>query len=220
MKRIGLWATGIGLMACVGISTAELGYADEKAPSCDQSSLRGQYAFTLQGMTLGVLDPPTDLNATPRQPGVLHPFASPLPVTAVGQFTFDGHGSFTRVDFNMSNGTPTIFSTTPLTGDDFRTGQTGTYALDTHDADADCTGNMVLHVPTGIPNVERVITIAIAVVGYGQRVFGVVTSEHAPSLPIAPAGTSCPAPPGTGCYLGDNILLELTQNASRPRDVR
>jgi len=188
----------------VGVSGAQA------APSCDNSSLRGQYAFTLQGMTLGVLDPPTDLSATPRQPGVLHPFASPLPVTAVGQFTFDGLGSFTRVDFNMSNGTPTIFATTPLTGDDFRTGQTGTYEVS-----PDCTGNIVLDVPPG-PN-PREIHIAIAVVGYGQRVFGVVASEHAPSLPptIVPAGTSCVA--GTGCYLGDNILLELTQNVSRPR---
>ena len=183
----------------------------QAAPSCDNSSLRGQYAFTLQGMTLGVLDPPTDLNATPRQPGVLHPFASPLPVTAIGQFTFDGHGSFTRVDFNMSNGTPTIFSTTLLTGDDFRTGQTGTYNVS-----SDCTGNIVLDVPPG-PN-PREIHIAIAVVGYGLRVFGVVASEHAPSLPpaIVPSGTSCAA--GTGCELGDNILLKLTQNAPRPRD--
>jgi hypothetical protein len=178
----------------------------QATPACDQSSLRGQYAFTLQGMTLGVLDPPTDLMA--GQPGVLHPFASPLPVTAVGQFTFDGHGSFTRVDFNMSNGTPTIFSTTPLTTYGFRTGQTGSYEVY-----PDCTGNIVLDVPVG-----REIHIAIAVVGYGQRVFGVVASEHAPSLPpaIVPSGTSCAA--GTGCELGDNILLKLTQNAPRPRD--
>jgi hypothetical protein len=163
-------------------------------------------------MTLGVLDPPTDLMA--GQPGMLHPFASPLPVTAVGQFTFDGHGSFTRVDFNMSNGTPTIFSTTPLTGDDFRKGQTGTYNVS-----SDCTGNIVLDVPPS-PN-PREIHIAIAVVGYGQRVFGVVASEHAPSLPppIVPKDTSCAPPPvGTGCYLGDNILLELTRNASRQQD--
>ncbi len=167
--------------------------AAHAAPSCHDGSLRGQYAFKVQGVNVGVFD----------AAGVLHPFDTPLPVTAVGQFTFDGKGAFKRVDFNMSNGAPTINATTPLTQDGFRTGQTGTYAID-----PDCTGNMILEVPGG-----REIHFAIAVVGYGQRVLGVVAKEHAPGLPpaLAPPGTSCLS----GCELGDNILLELTENEWR-----
>ncbi len=174
----------VGIMA--GASAANA------APSCHDGSLRGQYAFKVQGINVGVFD----------AAGVLHPFAAPLPVTAVGQFTFDGKGSFKRVDFNMSNGAPTINATTPLTHNGFRTGQTGSYAID-----PDCTGNMILEVPGG-----REIHIAIAVLGYGQGVLGVVAKEHAPGLPpaLVPPGTSCAA----GCDLGDNILLELTENAS------
>jgi hypothetical protein len=51
MKRIGLWATGIGLMSCVGISTAELGYADEKehAKTCSAATVKGRYLFATTG---------------------------------------------------------------------------------------------------------------------------------------------------------------------------
>ncbi len=176
-----------GIMACAGAAQA--------ATSCHDGSLRGQYAFKVQGVNVGVID----------AAGALHPFAAPLMVTAVGQFTFDGRGSFKRVDFNMSNGAPTINATTPLTQDGFRTGQTGSYAVD-----PDCTGNMILEVPGG-----REIHIAIAVVGYGQGVLGVVAKEHAPGLPpaLVPPGATCAA----GCELGDNILLELTENAWSPQ---
>ena len=163
--------------------------------TCDASALQGQYAFKVQGENVGVLD----------SGGVVHPFASPLKVTAVGQFSFDGIGTFTRTDFNVSNGAPTITATTPLTSNGFRTGQTGTYTID-----EDCTGNIILEVPGG-----RVIHIAIAVVEYEQGAYGVVEAEHAPSLPAAlvPSGLTCDA----GCDLGDNILLDLTRNRSHRR---
>lgn len=179
--------TVLGVLISGGVAQA--------ANSCSNNSLQGQYAFKVVGVNVGVYD----------QVGVLHPFASPLMVTAVGQFTFDGEGSFKRVDFNVSNGAPTINATTPLTANGFRTGQTGTYAVA-----SDCTGVINLSVPGG-----REIQIAIAMIGYGKGVYGVVAREHAPSLPAAllPAGTSCAA----GCDLGDNIALDLTQNASRQR---
>jgi hypothetical protein len=179
-------------MAVLGILFAGTAQA---ADTCYASALHGQYAFKVQGENVGVLD----------SGGVVHPFASPLKVTAVGQFTFDGVSTFTRTDFNVSNGAPTITATTPLTSNGFRTGQTGTYTVD-----ADCTGNILLEVPGG-----RVIRIAIAVVENGQGAYGVVEAEHAPSLPatLVPSGLSCDA----GCDLGDNILLDLTRNQSRRR---
>jgi hypothetical protein len=163
--------------------------------NCDNSSLQGQYAFKVQGANVGVFD----------SMGTLHPFASPLLVNAVGHFSFDGNGSLSRIDYNVSNGTPTITAATPLTEDGFRTGQTGSYSIGD-----DCTGNLVLNVPGG-----RVIQIAIALVDYGQGVLGVVKAEHAPSLPAAllPADTAC----DSGCDLGDNILVEMTRNVLRRR---
>lgn len=162
---------------------------------CSNRSLQGQYAFNVQGANVGVYD------AT----GSLHPFAAPLLVTGVGQFTFDGNGSFTRIDYNMGNGVPSINAATPLTANGFRTGQTGQYAIA-----PDCTGTLHLTVP-GV----RQIVIALALVRSGERVFGVVAAEHAFSLPAAilPPNVSCMA----GCDLGDNILLKLTRNAKRDR---
>ena len=139
--------------------------------NCDNGSLQGQYAFKVQGANVGVFD----------SAGTLHPFASPLLVNGVGQFTFDGNGSLTKVDYNVGNGTPSITPAIPLTEDGFRTGQTGSYSVD-----EDCTGNLLFNVPGG-----RVVQIAFALVDYGQGVLGVVKAEHAPSLPaaIVPAGT-------------------------------
>jgi hypothetical protein len=57
MKRIGLWATGIGLMSCVGIGTVEFGYADESEheKTCSAATLKGRYLFATTGtLTAGV----------------------------------------------------------------------------------------------------------------------------------------------------------------------
>ncbi len=56
--------------------------------------------------------------------GTLHYLSPPQPLSSVGQFhTFDGQGSFTRVDFNVGNGVP-VFNgpTTPVNEAGFRTG--------------------------------------------------------------------------------------------------
>ncbi|MBV9252511.1 MAG: hypothetical protein JO227_25125, partial [Acetobacteraceae bacterium] len=158
------------LIALAAMLAAGSARADDG--TCSNSSLQGQYAFKAQGANVGVLD------AT----GALHPFASPWLVNGAGYFTFDGNGSLTKVDY-MGNGTPSINPAIPLTDDGFRTGQTGTYAVD-----EDCTGNLVFDVPGG-----REIHVAFSVISFGQGVFGVVKSEHAPTLPAAilPAGIMC-----------------------------
>jgi hypothetical protein len=163
--------------------------------NCDNNSLQGEYAFKAQGAILGVVD----------SSGVLQPFASPQQLNAVGQFMFDGNGSFTRVDFAVSNGTPQINASTPLTDDGFRTGQTGTYRV----AD-DCTGTMVVNIPGG-----TVLDLALALVDQGQAAFAVISHESVPGLPpsIVPAGTSCTS----GCDVGPSVSVELTRGLSRRR---
>jgi hypothetical protein len=51
MKRVGIWAMGIGLMSCVGIGTVEFGYADEKehATTCSLATVKGRYLFVVNG---------------------------------------------------------------------------------------------------------------------------------------------------------------------------
>jgi hypothetical protein len=169
------------------------GYA---SANCDTSSLSGQYAFKAQGAVIGVFDPS----------GTLHSFNSPQLVTSVGQFIFDGNGSFTRSDFAVNNGV-VAGSPTPLTDTGFRTGQSGNYIVD-----ADCTGVISLSIPGGTE-----IDFATALIDFGQSAVGTVKREHIPGLPPAavPAGTTCDA--GSGCDVGVNLLIELTRNTARRR---
>jgi hypothetical protein len=55
--------------------------------------------FTASGITVGIYD----------SAGVLQCLNQPQPLSSVGQYTFDGQGSFTRVDFNVG----ASLSTTP-----------------------------------------------------------------------------------------------------------
>ena len=51
MKRIALWAMGIGLISCVGVTTVEFAYADEKehATTCSLATVKGRYLFATNG---------------------------------------------------------------------------------------------------------------------------------------------------------------------------
>jgi hypothetical protein len=56
MKRVGLWATGIGLVVTVGLLTVEPADAGEKdhTPKCNLATLKGRYLF---GGTATLLPP-------------------------------------------------------------------------------------------------------------------------------------------------------------------
>jgi len=46
MKRVGLWAVGIGVIASVGLFTVEHGFAaHDGAPTCNPATLKGRYLF-------------------------------------------------------------------------------------------------------------------------------------------------------------------------------
>jgi hypothetical protein len=51
MKRVGIWAFGIGMLVGVGLLTVERGYADENddATTCTLAPLKGRYLFALTG---------------------------------------------------------------------------------------------------------------------------------------------------------------------------
>jgi hypothetical protein len=155
--------------------------------NCDNSSLNGVYPFTVSGFTMGIYD----------GSGVLHYLNPMQPISSVGQYTFDGQGNFTRVDFNVGNGVPVNNSSTPVNAAGFRTGQVGTYSISD-----DCTGQLMLNANGAM------IAIQLVVVDYGQSARGIVASEHVPGFPNPPDGTSCTG----GCDEGVNILVELKKD--------
>jgi hypothetical protein len=52
MKRVGLWAIGIGLLVSVGPLAGEQGYAGENEAKCTLATLNGQYLFAGNGTLL------------------------------------------------------------------------------------------------------------------------------------------------------------------------
>ena len=53
---------------------------------------------------------------------------------------FNGDGTFTQVDFVMTNGVPSITPLTPLNNNGFRTDERGTYTVN-----SDCTGSKTIN---------------------------------------------------------------------------
>jgi hypothetical protein len=177
-------ATTIAL-ACVA---SLWGIRTSYAQSCSNASLNGVYPFTSSGYTMGIYD----------ANGTLQYLNPPEPLSAVGQFTFDGQGNFTRVDFPVGNGVPVVnASTENLTDSGFRTGQFGTYSIS-----EDCTGQLALNANGAL------IAIQLVVDDFGLSARGIVKSEHVPGFANPPAGTSC----SSGCDEGVNILVDLKKD--------
>jgi hypothetical protein len=155
--------------------------------NCDNSSLNGVYPFTASGFTVGIYD----------STGTLQHLTPPQPLSSVGQYTFDGQGNFTRVDYNVGNGVPVNNSSTPVNESGFRTGQTGTYSIA-----EDCTGTISLNANGAM------IQLQVVVVDFGESVRAIVASEHVPGFANPPPGTDCSA----GCNEGVNILVDLKKD--------
>jgi hypothetical protein len=191
MKRVVQRVIGIGTMlrmktVTLGCLASFLGIGTSYA-GCDNSSLNGVYPFTVSGFTMGIYD----------SSGTLHYLNPMQPLSSVGQYTFDGQGNFTRIDYNVANGIPANNASTPVNASGFRTGQVGTYSI----AD-DCTGQLMLNASGAM------IAIQLVVVDYGLSARGIVASEHVPGFRNPPEGTSCT----DGCDEGVNILVELKKD--------
>jgi hypothetical protein len=145
--------------------------------NCDNGSLNGVYPFTTSGYIVGVFD----------SSGVLHYLNPAQPLSAIGQYSFNGEGTFTRIDFNVTNGIPANTASIPVNQSGFRTGQTGTYSIA-----EDCTGTISLNANGAI------LELPIVLVDFGLSARAIVASEHVPGFANPPDGTSCTA----GCDLG------------------
>ena len=155
------------------------GYAN-----CDNSSLSGVYPFKASGFTVGIY----------YTANVLHPLTPPQPLSSVGQYTFDGQGNFTRVDYNVGNGVPANNASTPVNDSGFRTARRYPSIAE------DCTGTISVD--------EWWISNCRCGLDFGESAWAIVASEHVPGFPNPPPGTDCSA----GCNGAMNILVDLKKD--------
>jgi len=83
MKRVGVWAVGIGLVVAVGLLTVGQGYAKDKHDkgTCSLATLKGRYLFAASGTIL------------PPAFGV----TEPTPGADAGYHVFNGDGTGTDI---------------------------------------------------------------------------------------------------------------------------
>jgi hypothetical protein len=139
MKRVGLWAVGIGVLVSVGFFTAAQAFADDNdgATKCTVKTLKGRYLFAAPA----TLFPPAF--------GVTEPSVG----NAAGYHIFDGNGHGQDfVTFTINGKVQPVPSPNPLT-----------YTLN-----SDCTGTYTV-LPSGpdfdifiSPNGDEMTSIATA----------------------------------------------------------
>jgi hypothetical protein len=162
--------------------------------SCDNSSLVGSYAFHVQGANLGLLD----------ASNTLHLFKEPEPFAGVGEYTFDGNGGFTRVDYNVGLGIA-AFPPTTVNDQDFRTSVTGTYSVS-----ADCTATFTVALAAGSQ-----VVLAVALVDYGARAFLTFKSETVSSF--SPVNNTSDFSCDAGCNVAAQFTGEIDHNSTHRR---
>ena len=113
MKRVGLWAVGIGVLVSVGLLTVEQGYADEndRATKCTLATLKGRYLFAGTSMTI----PPAGEEETLSASAGYHIFRGD--VTGTDFVTLVVNGNIVPV----TSPTPVIYT--------LNSGCTGTYTV-------------------------------------------------------------------------------------------
>ena len=155
----GMLAAAIALPALSGVARAQSTDND----GCSNATLNGDYAFAVTGWNLS-------------------PGPSGVPNFVVGIGRFDGSGGFTQIDYPADG----LLNTPPLT--DFRTGQTGTYAVR-----ADCTGTQVINLNVGgMGALGGVIHNVFVISNGGRSIHGVVAGASPPgSTQLAPGKNSC-----------------------------
>jgi hypothetical protein len=163
----GMLTATVALLALGGVAQAQSTDNDR----CSNSTLRGDYGFTVHGEFLGIV--------TASGPQF---FSSPVPIDGVAMTNFDGKGNLTQVDFVMVNGmevpaTPSDID--PKTG--FHINETGHYTVF-----PDCTGKLELDLPGVVVKAKFVLA------NQGRDIHSVINQEHVVS-PIFGCNSS------TGC---------------------
>lgn len=183
----GTLAAAIALLALSSAARAQSTDND----GCSNATLRGDYAFTVQGETLGLAGTPPQYLSTY------------IPVNGVAMTSFDGNGNLTQVDFVMKNGIQRPGIPDPVTG--FDIDETGTYTVY-----SDCTGTFTVDFAA-----NNFLTVQFVLAGKGGtgqaiEIQTVVSEQHLPSG--TPVGDlSCPTTPSTGC----DLLVQIRSNGTK-----
>jgi hypothetical protein len=158
--RIYVIAASITLLALSGAARAQ----SDDNDGCSNSTLKGDYAFTLSGQILG-------------------PNGTSTLVNGVAITNFDGKGGLTQVDFVVTNppapagGEPRD----PLTG--FRIQESGTYQVF-----QDCTGKATINFPPHPGGL--VVQLALVISSEGRKIHTVVSAFTPPGAPGPIPGVS------------------------------
>jgi hypothetical protein len=155
----------------VGAMSAAVRAQDNDNDGCSDSTLRGDYVFTVSGEIF--MPGPGGTTIVVERDGI-------------AMTHFDGNGTLSQVDYVLSspNATPPPGPppTDPVTG--FHTEEHGTYKVH-----SDCTGTFTINNPdfvgTSIPG--AVITVKFALSDHGRSIHTIVTS-------LIPPGAKGPVP--------------------------
>ena len=123
---------------------------------CSNATLKGDYGFTISGY----------------QP---NPDGTMSPVKGVAITHFDGAGKLTQRDFVVTAGVPLPGDGDSLSGFQFSTGETGTYAIN-----PDCTGSAEIDQNVPVPFGSTGVLKLMLVVTNGGRAIHTVVSEFTP----------------------------------------
>jgi hypothetical protein len=131
---------------------------------CSIASLKGDYAFTIDGW-------------------MPNPDGTQSPNRGVAITHFDGAGNLTQRDFVITAGIPNPSNGDAQSGFHFSTGETGTY-----DLHSDCTGSAVIDLNAVVPKPlsPGVIKLMLVVTHHGNRIHTVVSEITLP-------GTTAPS---------------------------
>jgi len=141
----------IGIVAAFLLFAAPCAYAQ-----CSNSTLNGEYSFTVHGQSLSA-DGSTSTGL----------------IDGIGYITFDGKGGATQEDFVVKNGTEVPGNMPTESG--FHTGETGTYAV----SPDDCTATLDITLSPGNTRSE-----ALVISNRGSALHGIVSAATANGAPI------------------------------------
>jgi hypothetical protein len=155
------------------------GWIASASAQCSNATLKGDYAFTIEGQTLGIKGPPNQM------------LPSPIPVNGVALTSFDGKGGLTQVDYVMKGG---LKRPGNAAANGFDSGETGAYQVFSN-----CTGTFEVDFAS-----ENYLTVQFVLAGINwsgpaREIHTVVSEQHVPNM--TPVGDDLTCAATTGCDL-------------------
>jgi len=164
-KSLVLKSVTLASLLCFSLATQSMAQSTDN-DSCNNATLRGDYAFTISGQ-------------------IFIPSGPVIQREGIAMTHFDGAGGLSQVDVVLSSPNaappPGASPTDPVTG--FHTQETGTYLVHT-----DCTGTFTINfpplvTPTGASIPGAIIVVKFVISSGGRTIYAIVTSLTPPGAP-------------------------------------